>query len=80
MQSFVRIVTNENYESFTSEEPNKNKILLFTDRKSTAPLFKSLSKSFKDRLLFGEIRKDEKELFTKFKIDKTPTILSLTNA
>lgn len=30
--------------------------------------------------MFGEIRSDEKELFTKFKIDKTPTILSLTNA
>lgn len=57
MQSFVRTVNADNYESFIDEHPDKNKILIFTDRKSTAPLYKSLSKYYKDRLVFGEVKK-----------------------
>ena len=52
MQSFVRTVTEENYENWIQESPDKNKVLLFTDRKSTAPLFKSLSKTYKEKLMF----------------------------
>jgi hypothetical protein len=48
MMDFVRSVGPSNYDSFVSEAPNKNKMLLFTDKKSTSPLFKSLSKTFKD--------------------------------
>lgn len=58
MQSFVRVVNNENYESWVEEAKEKNMVLLFTDRKTTAPLFKSLSKYFKDKLVFGEVKKD----------------------
>lgn len=73
MMNFVRIVGPSNYESFVSDSASKNKILLFTDKKSTSPLFKSLSKTFKDQLAFGEVRKaqDESEaesLFKKFNI------------
>jgi len=56
MQSFVSIVTNENYDDFMKREPSKHKVLLFTERKTTAPLFKALSKQYKDKLLFGEVR------------------------
>ena len=58
MQSFVRVVNNENYDSFVSDAKEKNMVLLFTERKSTAPLFKSLSKTYKDKLVFGEVKKD----------------------
>lgn len=47
MMNFVRIVGPNNYDSFVSDNAGKNKILLFTDKKSTSPLFKALSKSFK---------------------------------
>jgi tRNA(Leu) C34 or U34 (ribose-2'-O)-methylase TrmL len=63
MQSFVSVVTSENYDSFVEQDPSKNKILLFTDRKTTAPLFKSLSKTYKDKLLFGEVKKSETSLY-----------------
>lgn len=62
MQSFVSIVTGENYKQFFEREPTKYKILLFTERKTTAPIFKALSKQYKDKLLFGEVRKSEIDL------------------
>jgi protein disulfide-isomerase A6 len=76
MQSFVSVVNNDNYNKFIDEQPSKNKVLLFTDRKNTAPLFKSLSKTYKDKLVFGEVKKD-KELMEKFGIDKLPALLAL---
>lgn len=66
MQSFVSIVTEDNYQSFIDREPTKYKVLLFTERKTTAPIFKALSKQYKDKLLFGEVRKSEVSLATKF--------------
>jgi hypothetical protein len=66
MQSFVSIVNKDNYQKFIDQDPSKHKILIFTDRKTTAPLFKSLSKTFKDKLTFGEVKKGEEELFAKF--------------
>lgn len=80
MQNFVNVVTNENYEGFIQQSPTKNKILLFTDKKYTISLFKSLSKTYKDKLLFGEVRmKNEPELFKKFGISETPVIMALTD-
>ena len=63
MQSFVSIVTEENYAtSFITRDPAKYKVLLFTERKTTAPIFKALSKQYKEKLLFGEVRKSEVSL------------------
>ena len=76
MQSFVRTVTAENYESFVEENPDKNKILLFTDRKTTAPLFKSLSKTYKDKLVFGEVKKSETSIYENYGITETPALLA----
>lgn len=56
MQSFVNVVTTENYNRFIQDNPNKNKILMFTDKKFTSSLFKSLSKTYKEKLIFGEVR------------------------
>lgn len=80
MQSFVRVVNENNYDNFIESEPTKNKVLLFTERKNTAPLFKSLSKTYKDKLVFGEIKMSSgQELFKKFGVTETPTLLALTD-
>lgn len=81
MQSFVRSVNSANYESFLKDDESKNKILLFTDKKNTSPLYKSISKTYKDRMSFGEVRKAEEEsgLFAKFNIKDTPTLMALTD-
>lgn len=54
--------------------------MLFSEKKYTLPLYKSLSKTYKDKLVFGEVRKkNDPELFAKFGIGETPTIMALTD-
>ena len=80
MQSFVSVVNSDTYEKFIDQDPQKHKILIFTERKTTSPLFKSLSKTFKDKLTFGEVKKgSETALFEKFKITETPALLAVTD-
>jgi len=81
MQSFVSVVNANNYETTFMERDRttKHKILLFTDKKSTPAVYKALSKKYKDRLLFGEVRKSEEELCKRFGVTEFPTILALTN-
>ena len=55
-------------------------MLIFTDKKSTPAIFKSLSKKYLDKLVFGEVRTSEKELLNKYNVDKYPTLLVLTDA
>lgn len=62
MESYVRNIKASNYEEFTTENVEKNKILLFTQKKSTPPLFRALSKEYNSKLVFGEIRDSEKDL------------------
>eukprot|EP00331_Platyophrya_macrostoma_P014985 CAMPEP_0176473180 /NCGR_PEP_ID=MMETSP0127-20121128/42156_1 /TAXON_ID=938130 /ORGANISM="Platyophrya macrostoma, Strain WH" /LENGTH=298 /DNA_ID=CAMNT_0017868133 /DNA_START=9 /DNA_END=901 /DNA_ORIENTATION=- len=73
MESFVRLVNDANYMTFATEDPEKNKVLLFTSRKSTPPVLKALSKEFKGRLIIGEVRQASKGLVDKFQITKFPT-------
>ena len=77
MQSFVRFVNSKNFEEFLEAEPDSVKVLLFTEKKSTPPLLKALSKEFKGKVLFGEVRQSESLLVSKFKIEKFPSIIGL---
>jgi DnaJ family protein C protein 16 len=78
MQSFVRLVNRENFAGFYEGDPGKAKIVLFTSRKSTPPLLKALSKEFKDRVVFGEVRSSEAELMARFGVTEVPSVLGLT--
>jgi DnaJ family protein C protein 16 len=62
MQSFVSSVNNENFDAFIEREPTKYKILHFTEKKTTPTVIKAMSKKYRDKLAFGEIRQDESEL------------------
>lgn len=75
----MRNVRSANYDEFIQESPEKNKILLFTQKKSTPPLFRALSKEFNSKLTFGEIRDTDRELISAFKITSYPTLLVLTD-
>ena len=54
-------------------------MLLFTQKKSTPPLFKSLSKDFKGIIVMGEVRSSEIELCQKFGVAEFPKIIVLTD-
>jgi hypothetical protein len=56
----------------------KPHVLLFTDKKTTPAILKSLSKKFLDKLVFGEVRHTETELVEKFKVTEFPTLLVVT--
>jgi len=62
MQSFVSSVNSDNYGSFVERDMEKNKVLLFTDKKSTPAIYKALSKKYLGKAVFGEVRKSETEL------------------
>ena len=79
MQSFVSSVNSNNIDSFIERDPTKHKIIHFTEKKATPTVIKALSKKYRDKLNFGEIRSDETELIKKFQITKFPSILALTD-
>lgn len=79
MESFVSIVTTGNYENYIADDTTKFKVLLFTNKKATPPLFKALSKEYKGKLLFGQIKSSDEQLIEKFKITNYPTLMVLTD-
>jgi len=56
-----------------------NKVLLFTERKSTAPIFKVLSKQFKDKLVFAEVKSSDEQLADRLNVDEYPTVIVITD-
>ena len=79
MQNFVRVINKDNYNDFMTSYPERYHVLLFTSKKTTPPLFKSLSKDYLNHLNFGEVRQSEKEIIKTFNIDKFPTLMVITN-
>lgn len=67
-------INTENFEGFVSNL-EFNKVLLFTDKAKTPLLFRGLSNYFYDRLMFGEVDKDQTALLKKFKIMRFPTLI-----
>ena len=58
-----------------------HKVLLISDKKSTPPLFKALSIEFRNRLVFGEVRKSDStssEVISSLNVTTFPTILVLS--
>ncbi|ORX50935.1 thioredoxin-domain-containing protein [Hesseltinella vesiculosa] len=54
------------------------KALLFTDKSSSPALYKALSVEFpKNRMLFGEVKKVEKEVMAQFGVTDLPTLMVL---
>mgnify|MGYP000913043939 CR=1 FL=1 len=64
----------ENIEGFLNNNIF-NKVILFTERSETSILYKGISSFFYDKLIFGEIHKDNKALIKKFGVKTFPTII-----
>ena len=77
MESYVKLVTENNFDSFIQENPDKTKVILFTSKKETPILIKALSREFKEKIAFGEVRDSSTVLTKKFKIESFPTILAI---
>eukprot|EP00823_Brevimastigomonas_motovehiculus_P005136 TRINITY_DN361_c0_g1_i1.p1 TRINITY_DN361_c0_g1~~TRINITY_DN361_c0_g1_i1.p1 ORF type:complete len:885 (-),score=320.88 TRINITY_DN361_c0_g1_i1:204-2858(-) len=75
LPSLVKRVSAKKNADFLQTELTMPKVLLFTKKKSTPPIFKALSTRFAGRLLFGEVHEAEKTLVEQFTITKFPTVL-----
>lgn len=67
-------LNSENIEPFLNNN-NFNKVLLFTEREETSILYKGISSFFYDKLIFGEIHKNNRALIKRFNVKTFPTIL-----
>jgi len=79
MDDFVSIVTDSNYMEYASKSPNKMKLLLFTEKTLTPPLFKTLSKEFRNSVDFGLVKKSAQDLISRFGVTEFPKAMKLNN-
>jgi len=81
MDDFVSIVTDDNYADYVSKQSkgNRSVVLLFTDKTLTSPLFKALSKEFKNSVSFGLVKKSSNKLIEKFAITEFPKVMIVKN-
>jgi DnaJ family protein C protein 16 len=61
------------------ERMNKHHVLLFHEKKSTPMMFKALSKKYRSKLEFGEIKSSEVELVKQFGVQSFSNIMVLPN-
>jgi len=73
LPNFVHKVDSKTEEKFLAE--NIGKVLLFTSKKSVPNLFKALALEYRNRLQFGWVKSDNKELVEKYGVEKFPTVL-----
>ena len=79
MDDFVSIVTDTNYIDYATKNPNKMKLLLFSEKTMTPPIFKTLSKEFRNSVDFGLVKKSASELISKFGVTEFPKVMMLKN-
>jgi hypothetical protein len=70
-------ITANNHETFLKDQPDKPKVLLFTDKKGIPVIFKGMSSHFDKTLIFGLIRNTETALLSKYKVKTFPAIIML---
>merc|ERR1719478_398571 len=71
------VLTNEKIDSFSTGDPTKPKVILFSNKKSPPTIWKALSSEtvFKRTIKFGFVTEEDTELVAKFKVKKFPAVL-----
>lgn len=54
-----------------------NKVILFSKKSNTPPIFKVLTSLFRERFRFGFVSSDSKDVINEFNITNYPTIVTL---
>lgn len=75
LQFQVTELTEESAPQFLSADVGLPKSLLFTDKPGIPLMYRALSSSFKNKLRFGIVRKDQGDLVSTYNVKKFPTIL-----
>ena len=69
-----QVISNENYDIF-KQRNEMNKVLLFTNKRTSPLMFRGLSGYFYDRLLFGVVPSSETALIKKLNVKNFPTLM-----
>lgn len=77
LPSYVKSITSKNVATFLSSSLTLPKVLLFTDKSTTSPLYKSYSTDYNGKMVFGEINRSQKELLNKYDVASFPTLMVL---
>ncbi len=77
MKYSVTEVTEDSAPQFLAADVSLPKSLLFTDKPGIPMIYRALSSSFKNKIRFGIVRKDQQELISQYQVKKFPTILVL---
>jgi len=82
MPDFTSKVTSETADAFATTDPTKPKLILFSNKKTAPTIWKALSSEtvFKRTVKFGFVSEEEKDVVTKFKVKKFPTIIMIRGA
>ncbi|CAD8121612.1 unnamed protein product [Paramecium sonneborni] len=77
----IRINTLAELKHFETSDPKLNKVILFTKKKETSPILKSLNLHYYERVKFGEIiaSPETQTLLDEFDIKELPQIVGLEN-
>jgi len=75
LPNFVTKVTSKNVEEVLAGSPDLAKVLLFTNKKETTPLYKALAVDYHYQLNLGEVKDTEKDVVSRFGVTKYPTLV-----
>mmetsp|Transcript_115735 Transcript_115735/g.247377 ORF Transcript_115735/g.247377 Transcript_115735/m.247377 type:complete len:426 (-) Transcript_115735:181-1458(-) len=77
MPDFTVKVTKDNVDHFTTTDPTKPKVILFSNKKSAPTIWKALSSEtvFRRTVRFGFVPGEEEDLAKRFKVKKFPFVL-----
>lgn len=77
MPSTVQKLTSDSLPAFLQKQNETAKVLLFTKKGTTSAIYKALSTSFFEGVVFGQVRENQKEVVETFGISSFPTLLVL---
>merc|ERR1719414_2152006 len=74
---FATKIDKDNVDAFMTTDPSKPKVLLFSNKKTPPTIWKALSSEtvFKRTVKFGFVPDEEKDISSRFKVKKFPTIM-----
>ena len=78
ISGFLRFVNMNNFEEFLASDLEQAKLISFTEGKESSPLVKVLSREYKGKVVFGEVRASDAELVKKFQVNSFPSLVLVT--
>ncbi|KAL1843851.1 hypothetical protein VTJ49DRAFT_7202 [Mycothermus thermophilus] len=77
LNNYVTRIEDKTLDKFLSDNKDRPKAILFTEKGTTSALLKSIAIDFSDVIQIGQVRNKETKTVQKFGIDKFPTLILL---